>query len=164
MSLYGSENVMEYRFQADATPFDFFRMSMKRTYRSPLGVCNLVFFAAAVLLTVKFFAGASPLAQALMVMMCLMIPAVQPLGVYFRAKGYALAIPKGLILEAGKTGIYVEAGEQTDHIGWNKVSKVIDTGDCVVIKLAGGSGYFLFNRILGDKREAFIDYVNRQLG
>lgn len=164
MVLYGLENDMEYRFQVKATPFDFFKMSMKKTYRSPLGVCNLVFFAAAVLLTVKFFKTASPLAQAFMVLMCLMIPAVQPLGVYFRAKGYALAIPQGLTLEAGRDGLLVEAGEQSERIGWSKVSKVIDTGDCVVLKLAGGSGYFLFNRILGDKRESFIDYVNRQIG
>nr|MCR5331509.1 YcxB family protein [Lachnospiraceae bacterium] len=107
---------------------------------------------------------ASPLAQAFMILMCLLIPAVQPLGVYLRAKSYALAIPQGMILETRYNGIYVEAGDKSDHIGWNKVSKVIDTGDCVVLKLAGGSGYFLFNRILGDKRKEFIEYVNRQIG
>ena len=96
--------------------------------------------------------------------MCLLIPAVQPLGVYLRAKGYALAIPRGLVLEAGSEGLRVEAGERSDRIVWSRVSKVIDTGDCVVLKLAGGAGYFLFNRILGDKREEFIDYVNRKIG
>ena len=154
---------MDYRFEVKATPFDFFKMSMKKTYRSPIGICNIVFFIAAVLLTLRFFKGASPLAQAVMVLMCLLIPAVQPLGVYLRAKGYALAIPRGLVLEAGSEGLRVEAGERSDRIVWSRVSKVIDTGDCVVLKLAGGAGYFLFNRILGDKREEFIDYVNRKI-
>ena len=77
----------------------------------------------------------------------------------------------GLAAAMKESGIFpdyalqmVEAGERSDRIVWSRVSKVIDTGDCVVLKLAGGSGYFLFNRILGDKREEFIDYVNRKIG
>ena len=158
------ENDMEYRFHAEAAPLDFFKMSMKKTYSSPLGVCNIVFFIAAVLLTVKFFSVASPLAQAFMILMCLLIPVVQPVGVYFRAKSYALAIPRDLTIGAGRDGIHVETGEKTEQVAWSKVSKVIDTGDCVVLKLEGGTGYFLFNRVLGDKRKSFIDYVNRQIG
>ena len=158
------ETDMEYNFQIKATPFDFFRMSMKKTYRSPLGIVNIVFFAASVLLTLKFYQTASPLAQAGLLLMCLVIPVFQPLGVYFRARDYAFAVPQGLTLKTEGSGILVEAEGQSEHIGWNKVSKVIDTGDCVVLKLTGGSGYFLFNRILGDKRGSFIDYVNKQIG
>ncbi len=161
---YRLETDMEYRFQIKATPLDFFLMSMKKTYRSPLGVCNIIFFAAAVLLTLKFYKTASPLVQAGLMLMCLIIPVFQPLGVFFRAREYAFAIPQGLTLAAGNDGILVEAGGQSERIGWNKVSRVIDTGDCVVLKLAGGSGYFLFNRILGDQRRSFIDYANRQIG
>ena len=155
---------MEYRFQIKATALDFFLMSMKKTYRSPLGICNIVLFAASVLLTVKFYKAAPPLAQAGLILLCLLVPVIQPLGIFFRARDYARAIPQGLTLEAGNNGIKVSAGDRSEHIGWNKVSKVIDTGDCVVLKLAGGSGYFLFNRILGDKRRSFIDYANRQIG
>ncbi len=154
---------MDFRFQVKATAFDFFKMSMKKTYKSPLGVCNIIFFIASLLLTLKFFSGASPLARALMLFMCLLIPVIQPLGIYLRSKSYAMAIPPSLILEARNTGIYVEAGEKSDHITWNKVFNIFDTGDCVVLKLIGGNGYFLFNRILGDRREAFIDYVKEQI-
>ncbi len=155
---------MEYRFQIKATPLDFFLMSMKKTYRSPLGVCNIIFFAASVLLTLKFYKVAPPLAQAGLILMCIVIPVLQPVAVYFKAREYARAIPQGLTLEAGTGGLLVEAGEQSERIGWNKVSRVIDTGDCVVLKLTGGSGYFLFNRVLGDKKRPFIDYANKQIG
>ena len=164
ISAHGMEISMDYRFQVKATPFDFFRMSMKKTYRSPLGICNIVFFIAAVLLTVKFFGNAGPLAQAAMVFMCLIIPVIQPLGVYLRSKNYALAIPKGMTLETCEHGILVRVGELSDLVGWNKISKVIDTGDCVILKLSGGTGYFLFNRVLGDRKKKFIDYINRQIG
>ncbi|MBR6359885.1 MAG: YcxB family protein [Lachnospiraceae bacterium] len=155
---------MEYRFQVKATAWDFFMMSMKRIYKSPLGVCNIVFFVAAILLTLKFYQNAGPLGQPLMILMCLLIPAVQPLGTYFKAKSYALAIPEGLTLEAGDKGIRVEAGERSEDIGWKKVSRAIDTGECVILKLSQGTGYFLFNRVLGEKKKDFIEYVNGKTG
>ena len=46
---------MEYQYKCRITAWDFFRLTMRQTYRSMAGMCNLVFTVAMILLTAKFW-------------------------------------------------------------------------------------------------------------
>lgn len=155
---------MKFHFVIDVRPFDFFKMSMKKTYKSPIGVCNIVFTVAAVLLTIKFFANASELVQLLLVIMCLIFPVLQPLGVFFKARALSISIPKGLTLDIDDSGIQASLASQTDKIEWKRVDVLIDNKDMLIIKVDHSRGYFLTNRVLGEERAAFKKYVKSRLG
>lgn len=155
---------MNFHFVIDVRPFDFFKMSMKKTYRSPIGVCNILFFAAAVILTVRFFASASDAVQLLLIIMCLIFPVIQPLGVYFKAKTLSESIPKGLTLDVDNAGILVSLNEQQEKIDWKRVNVLIDNKDMLIIKVDGSRGYFLANRVLGDDRDAFKEFCRVRIG
>ena len=45
---------MKYQFKNEVTALDFWRLVMRRTYRSTAGVCNLVFTVAMFVLVYRF--------------------------------------------------------------------------------------------------------------
>ncbi len=153
---------MDYRFQVKATPFDFFMMSMKKTYRSPLGICNLVFFIAVLLMTFKFFGNASDGIRCILIFLCLLIPVIQPFCVYMRAKTLAGMMPEDMTIETDKTGLLVRVGDRAEIVSYSRIKKVIDTGDCLVLNVGGRNGYFLFNRVMGDQKDGFIKFLRSQ--
>lgn len=155
---------MRYHFVIDVTPLDFFKMSMKKTYRSLIGMCNIVFTAAAIALSVRFYLSVSDLLQLLLVIMCLIFPVIQPLGVYLRSKSLAARIPLGLTLDVDEGGITVSLGDKSEKIGWKRVRELIENEDMLVLRVDGNNGYFLTNRVLGEDRDSFIKYVRSGLG
>ncbi len=150
---------MNYKFKVTARAIDFFKMSMKKTYRSPIGICNIVLFVAAVLMTVKFFGKADDIVRVLLLLLSLLIPVIQPVCIFFRSADLARMIPKDMTMETTDNGILVKVGELSELVGYNKIKNIIDTGDCLVISVGGRNGYFLFNRVLGDKKEDFIKFI-----
>lgn len=150
---------MNYHFEVKVTPFDFFKMSMKKTYTSPIGICNIVFTIAAFLLTAKFYSSVNDVFQLILVLMCLVFTVFQPLGVYIKAKSQVAYIPKGLTLDIDNTGMVVTAGEKNERIAWSRIKNLIDVGSMLIIKVDDNNGYFLTNRVLGDRRKEFKDYI-----
>lgn len=155
---------MKFHFDIDVRPWDFFKMSMKKTYKSPVGVCNIVFTVAAVLLTAKFYSDASDIIQFLLVIMCLIFTVFQPVGVFFRAKALAAGIPKGLTLDVDDDGLLVAAGSRSERIEWKRIKALIDNKDMLILKVDSNNGYFLTNRVLGDERDVFKKYMESGLG
>ena len=154
---------MKFHFEVIVTPFDFFRMSMKKTYKSPVGMCNIVFTVAAILLTLKFYAAANDIVQLLLVIMCLIFPVFQPLGVYFRGKSQVMSIPKGLTLDVDDTGVLVTLNAQSEKIRWSRVKALIDTGDMLILKVDNNNGYFLTKKVLRAERESFKAFVESKI-
>ena len=65
---------MEYQYKCRITAWDFFRLTMRQTYRSMAGMCNLVFTVAMILLTAKFWIQSGEVLQVVMVLGCLLFP------------------------------------------------------------------------------------------
>ncbi len=154
---------MEYGFNVEVTPWDFFKMSMKKTYTSVIGVCNLVFLAAMILMTVRFYGEASDGLRCIMLFMCIIIPILQPMGIYLRARNLAHMIPEDMTIETCCSGLMVRVGEAFELVGYEKIKKVICNDDCLILAVGGGNGYFLFNRVLGDRKEAFTKYIKSRM-
>ena len=73
---------MEYQYKCRITAWDFFRLTMRQTYRSMAGMCNLVFTVAMILLTAKFWSQSGEVLQVLMLIGCLLFPVIQPAAIY----------------------------------------------------------------------------------
>ena len=150
---------MNYKFSVTAKPYDFFKMCMRETYTLPLGICNIVFFVAVVLMTVKFYADADTVVRGLLVIMCLVFPVIQPFCVYRRAVGLSRSMPKDMTMETTEKGLLVRVGELSETVDYSKIKKVMTTRDCLIINVGGRNGYFLFNRVLGDRKEEFAEFL-----
>lgn len=150
---------MYYQYQCRIKPVDIWKLSMRRTYRSLVGMCNIVFGVAIILLTLKFWQQAGDLVQALLFVGCLLIPVIQPVGVYLKAKAQVAVIPQGTELTFNEDGIHVTLGEEREFIRWNKVKGVRKEGSMIIIYTDASHGYMLTKRVLGKERNAFYQHV-----
>ena len=89
---------MEYQYKCRITAWDFFRLTMRQTYRSMAGMCNLVFTVAMILLTAKFWSQSGEVLQVLMLIGCLLFPVIQPAAIYAKARRQAAAVPQDVRL------------------------------------------------------------------
>ncbi len=154
---------MHYQYQCKIKPIDFWKLSMRRTYRSLVGVCNIVFGVAMILLTVRFWNQANDVVQALLFLACLLVPVVQPTGVYLKAKAQVAVIPQGTELSFHEDGILVTLGDEREFIRWNKVKGERKEGSMIIVYTDANHGYMLTKRVLGKERNEFYQYVKRHL-
>ena len=136
---------------------------MRRTYRSLVGVCNIVFGVAMMLLTVRFWNQAGDVVQALLFLACLLVPVIQPTGVYLKAKVQVAVIPQGTELSFHEDGIHVTLGDEREFIRWNQVKGVRKEGSMIIVYTDANHGYMLTKRVLGKERNEFYQYVKRHL-
>lgn len=150
---------MYYQYQCKIKPVDLWKLSMRRTYRSLVGMCNIVFGVAIILLTVRFWDQAGDLLQALLFLGCLLIPVIQPAGVYLKARAQVAVTPQGTELTFDDEGIHVTLGDQREFIRWNKVRGIRKEGSIIIIYTDASHGYMLTKRVLGRERDAFYQQV-----
>ena len=151
---------MNYKFQVEASAFDFFKMYMKKVYSSPIGVCNAVFFLAVLFTTVKLYGDLSDWARAMFIFACLIFPLIQPFGVYMNSRSLAGSVPDDMSIETCKEGLLVRVGEQAELVSYSRIKRVVSTHDCVIINTAEGRGYVLFNKVLGDQKDNFTRFLS----
>ena len=136
---------------------------MRRTYSSLVGVCNIIFAVAMILLAVRFWDQAGDILQALLFLACLIIPVIQPLCVYMKAKAQASVIPQGTELNFGEDGIQVTLGSEQQFIRWNKVRGVTRETGMVIVYTDDRHGYMLTNRIMGKEKDDFYNFVKSHI-
>lgn len=155
---------MNFHYDIKVSPFDFFIMSLSKTYKSFIGIVNIVFSVSMILLTVKFYSVSSPLLQLIMIILCIIFPVFQPLSMYYRSKALVSKIAPNLSLDIDDTGILVSVNEQSEKIRWKRVKNIIDTKRMLIIKVDENNGYFLTNKVLSDTRDAFKEFVLLHIG
>lgn len=154
---------MRYQYQSKVRAVDFWALSMYRTYHSLVGVCNIVFGIAMILLTVRFWNQASDVMQAILFFACLLIPVIQPLGVYLKAKAQVSVIPQGTELVFAEDGIHVTLGNEKEKIRWDKVRGIRKEAGIVIVYTDANHGYMLTNHVLGSEKEDFYRYVEAHI-
>ena len=154
---------MSYQYRCAIKPMDFWALSMRRTYSSLVGVCNIVFAVAMILLTVRFWNQSGDVVQALLFLACFIIPVIQPLCVYMKAKAQVSVIPQGTELAFGEDGIHVTLGSERQFIQWNKVKGARKEPGMVIVYTDASHGYMLTNRVMGNEKEDFYNYVKAHI-
>ena len=155
---------MKFKFTCRTTAWDYWQLSMYHTYSSIVGVCNIIFTAAVILLTVKFWGSTDSFMRSVLLFGCFLFPVIQPMGVYLQAKGQVKGLPEQMVMSFDNAGIHVEAGGKHSDLKWNLVRGVEKRPTLLVIFSSASRGYVLSNRVLGKDREALYDYVVLKAG
>lgn len=153
---------MTYQFKSDVKALDLWILTMRRTYRSMAGICNLVFTVAMILLTVKFWEQSGDVLQVILLFACLLFPVIQPIGIYLKAKGQTRALPKDMELQFDEGGLHVTVGTGHEDIQWNQIRAVKEL-NMIIIFSGARHGYMLTNRVLGEEKEAFFAFVTSKI-
>lgn len=148
---------MEYKFNCDVKASDLWKMSMVRTYRSFLGVINIVFTVSMIAMTIKLWPSSGEFSRALEILCCLIFPVFQPLAIWGRSYKQVEQQPKGVELLFRNTGIVVTCGGREEKIPWSRVTRVIHQDSMIVIKTDDSYGYMIMNRAMGEQKDAFYN-------
>lgn len=154
---------MKYQFTINTTASDLWQLSMYGIYGSMLGATNLVFTVAMILLTVRFFSSSHIVLKCLLVFACCLFPVIQPLLVYIRARKQAKNVEKEVYLSFDDQGMHINIGEQKSEIDWSAVRGITKKPTLLVVFSSAHHGYILTNRVLGEQKEAFYNYICSKL-
>lgn len=150
---------MKYKFVYQTTAFDLWQLSMYSIYSSMVGVCNIIFTVAMLLLTVKYWGEVSIFLKILLIIGICLFTVIQPTMVYMRAKKQVATAPREMEIGFDDYGIHVKTQSKSSDLKWNKIKGVSKKPSMIVIFSTGQHGFILTNKVLGKQKEAFYDYV-----
>lgn len=154
---------MEFRFKNDTKPIDFWLLSMSHTYRSMIGACNIIFTGAVIIATYRLWGKIHDSLELLLLLGCLLFTVIQPILVYLKAKAQVAGIPKDMELLFDEKGLQVTVGTQTESIPWKKIKGITEERNMVIVRSDARHGYILTNRMLGNERKSFIDFLKQKM-
>ena len=154
---------MEYKYMCDVKASDLWKMAMVRTYKAAIGVVNIVFTVAMILLVFRFWKTAPDILRVLMIFGCLVFPVIQPLATYGMCVKQLENMPRDMELKFDDVGVHVSTGGQSELIRWNKVRNAIKRDNMIVVMSDDSHGYMLTNRVLGDQKEEFYQYICKKI-
>jgi len=150
---------MKYKFKYQVGAFEFWQLSMDSTYGSMVGVCNIIFTVAMILLTAKFWEQVNIIVKGLLIVMSCLFIIIQPVGVYLRAKKQAALIPQDMEISFDDKGIYVKTQKKSSNVKWKEVKGIIKKSNMIIIFSTEKYGFVLTNRMLDSQKEAFYKYI-----
>lgn len=150
---------MKYKFTYQTTAFDLWQLSMYGTYGSMVGVCNIIFTVAMLLLTGKFWGDVSSFIKILFIMAICLFTVIQPAVVYMRGKRQVATVPQDMEIGFDDNGIHVKTENQNSDLKWNSIKGVSKKPSMIVIFTTTKHGFILTNKMLGKQKKAFYDYV-----
>lgn len=154
---------MGYKFHYNMKAYELFRLSMYNVYHTMTGAANILFTAALMVLTVKFFPITNPAIAGLLLLGCFWFPVFHPVIIYSQARKQAAAIPKDMRLSFDGSGIHVETPKEISHISWTQVRNIIEIPGMTIIRSGGRYGFMLPDRMLGDQKQDFLNYINKMV-
>ena len=150
---------MKYKYMCDVKASDLWKMAMVRTYKAAIGVVNIVFTVAMILLVFRFWKTAPDILRVLMIFGCLVFPVIQPLATYGMCVKQLENMPRDMELKFDDVGVHVSTGGQSELIRWNKVRNAIKRSNMIVVMSDDSHGYMLTNRVLGNEKEELYDFL-----
>ena len=150
---------MKYKYTYRNTAGELWQLSMYYTYGSVVGMCNLIFTAAVIALTINKWNTVSGVWRFLLLLVCCLFTVIQPLAVWRKAEKQAAGISRDTELEFGDAGIRIRVGDEISVIPWAAVKKISKKPTMIILFSDTTHGYVLTNRVLGKDRDAFYNYV-----
>jgi hypothetical protein len=132
---------------------------MYSIYGSIVGVCNIIFTVAMVLLTVRFWVEANVLIKLLLIFGMSLFTVIQPLLVYSRAKKQVGSSPSDVEISFADEGVYVKSNKQTSHLKWHQIKSVLKKPTILVVVDNSKHGFILNNAVLGERKEVLYQYL-----
>lgn len=154
---------MKFKYNYRTNAFELWQLSMYYIYGSIAGVCNIIFTMAMCVLTFSKWKDFAEYWHFLLILGCLFFPLIQPLIIYKRAQEQAKNEIQDMEISFSDRGISVTIGEQNSEIKWNTVKGIIKKPTMIILVSGSKYGFVLSNRVLGEEREEFYQYVDSKI-
>ena len=150
---------MKYKFTYQTTGLDIWQLSIYRIYSSMIGITNIVFTVAMLLLGVKFWSSVNLFIRVLIGFAVSLFTVIQPLAIYKRARRQAANAPEEIEIGFNNKGVHVKSGKQSSYLKWQRIKDVSKIPGMIVVRSTDKHGFILANRVLGQEKEDLYEYV-----
>lgn len=154
---------MKYAYTYRTTALDLWQLSMYYTYGSIVGVCNVIFTVAMLVLIITQWGNAGTLLRCLLIMGFFLFPVFQPLVVYGKARRQASAIKEDTTAVFDARGVHVTVGGQSSDTVWKQIKRVSRKPTMMIVFTDTTHGLILTNRILGAEKDEFYGFVSSHM-
>ena len=150
---------MKFLFNYETKASDLWQLSMYGIYKSMVGLVNVIFTAAMVLLTVKYWSEVNWYLKGLLILGLSLFTVIQPLLIYRRAKRQVSGMYKDMEIGFDDLGVHVKSGKEKSTVRWKKMKGIVKHPTLLVIYSSTNRGYILNNKVLGKNRDALYEYA-----
>lgn len=150
---------MKFKYTYRNTAWELWQLSMYYTYGSVVGMCNLIFTAAVIALTISKWNEAGSVWRFFLLLGCCLFTVIQPAAVWCKASKQAANINQDTEMEFKDSGIRIRVGDKTSDIPWSAVKRISKKPTMIILFSDTTHGYVLTNRVLGAERKAFYEYA-----
>lgn len=150
---------MKFKYRYRNTGLELWQLSMYYTYGSVVGMCNLIFTAAVIALTISKWNSADGIRRFFLILGCCLFTVIQPFAVWLKAKKQAAAVREDTEVSFDDAGIHIRVGEAASDITWSSIRRISKKPTMIILFSDTTHGYVLTNRVLGKERDAFYEYV-----
>lgn len=154
---------MKYQFKYETKASDLWQLSMYGIYRSIVGLVNVIFTAAMIVLMIRFFKDASLGYRMLMILGLSLFTVIQPIVIYNRAKKQLSGMATDMEIGFDDFGVHVRSDNEKSSIKWKNIKGIAKQPTLVIVYSSKTHGFILTNKVLGKEREAFYRYVISKL-
>lgn len=150
---------MKYKFNYQTSAFELWQLSMYGIYGSMVGVCNIIFTVAMLLLSVKFWGSVNSILRILILVGIFLFTIIQPLAIYIRAKRQVSTVPQDMEIYFDDKGIHVKTLNQNSDLKWSTIKGVTRKPSMIIIFTTNKHGFIITNKMLGKEKDVFYNYV-----
>jgi len=149
----------EYIFNYKNTTWDFWLLMIYNTYESLLGICNIVFTFAMVIVAIRFWNTTPDVVQTLLAVACVFFPIIQPILLYLKAKSIAENAPK-ISLIFHEDGIRIKSKNERADLTWDQMECVKRRPNMLILFLTKTNAFMLPNRVIGKERRGNQEFYH----
>lgn len=154
---------MRFQFQYQTKAWDYFRLSLYYVYGSMVGMCNIIFTVAMILLTIKMWNTVSTAIRIILLLACMAFPVIQPISLYKKARKQEASQKKNLQMVVDEAGIHVIAEDDRADIAWKSVKRVSSKPGMLVLFSDTTHGYLITDKMLGAQKKEFYQFIGSRI-
>lgn len=152
-------STVKFGFKYKTTALDLWQLSMYGIYGTFLGVINVVFTFAMIVLALKFWFGAHLIIKMVLVLAVSLFTLIQPIAVYLKAQKQVDKVPSEVELTIDDYGVHVKIENQTSDLKWKAIKGISKKPSMLVIMSTTTHGFILNNKTLGTQKDELHQFV-----
>lgn len=154
---------MRYDYKYQTKAIDFWQLAMYGIYGSMVGLVNVIFTVAMVIVSLKFWQDASLMNRLFMLFGLCLFTGIQPMLLYQKAKKQEAAAPKETHLSFTDSGLTVKVDQQSSHLAWKDLRGVAKKPSLLIVYSGKQHGFVLPNRVIGEDRAKLYEYLRTKI-
>ena len=168
----GSQILMKYEYTYRNTPEDYWKFRIENYYRNWTALVSVVFTLSILALTLSKWNATNGLGKAILVLLLILFPVIQPLFTYFTSIRDAQAIKVDTTLAFDEKGMEICVQKHIQRIPWKKFVPNEKGGGMVILRKSmlvivpdQIHAYLIPNRAFGTakEKEVLFSFITGQL-